>query len=270
MEENHLDIPREAVNNDANVNENPLPPWQRNRNQQNNVPDNNPIEQWYREVPPITKYYTMTTAVIALSLQFGYITPYQMYYHPNLVIFNGQIWRLLSTFLYFGPFGIDFLFHTFFMMRYFRSLEESWYRGKQAEFSLLLIVGGCLLLILGPIFGMVFLGPPLVFMMVYIWGRRNPYLMMSFLGLFTFTAPYLPWVLLGFSLIISKSFPLGDFIGILVGHIYYFLEDILPRTHGYRVLNPPIFLKRLFGEYKEVQIQDTDEDSDTTSLIDQQ
>lgn len=33
---------------------------------------------------------------------------------------------------------------------------------------------------------------------VYIWGRRHPYLNLSFLGVFSFTANYLPWVLLGF------------------------------------------------------------------------
>ena len=227
-------------------------PWQRNPNPNPNQQANNPIEQWYRDIPPITKIYTIGTAITALALQFGYTTPYQLYYHPDLILYKGQLWRLFSTFLYFGPFGIDFLFHTFFMMRYFRSLEEGWYRDKKADFCFLITFGMILFLILGPIFGMVFLGTPLVFMMVYIWGRRNPYLMMSFLGLFTFTAPYLPWVLLGFSLIISKSFPVGDFIGIIVGHLYYFLNDVLPRTHALRPLDTPIFFKRLFREHEQV------------------
>ena len=34
---------------------------------------------------------------------------------------------------------------------------------------------------------------------VYVWGRRHQYVNLSFLGIFTFTAPYLPWVLLAFS-----------------------------------------------------------------------
>jgi Derlin-2/3 len=33
---------------------------------------------------------------------------------------------------------------------------------------------------------------------VYVWSRRNTNVTMSFLGLFNFTAPYLPWVILGF------------------------------------------------------------------------
>lgn len=64
-------------------------------------------------------------------------------------------------------------------------------------------------------------------MMVYLWGRRNEHVRMSFLGLFPFTAPYLPWVLLSFSVLLGNSATI-DLIGIAVGHLYYFLEDVYP------------------------------------------
>lgn len=65
---------------------------------------------------------------------------------------------------------------------------------------------------------MPFLGSPLAFSMVYIWARRNPGVRLSFLGLFVFNAPYLPWVLLGFTLLLNNSLPKEDLLGILVGH----------------------------------------------------
>ena len=54
---------------------------------------------------------------------------------------------------------------------------------------------------------------------------------MAFLGLFTFTAPYLPWVLLGFSVLLGNS-PSVDLMGIGVGHLYYFFDDVFPLTRG--------------------------------------
>lgn len=51
---------------------------------------------------------------------------------------------------------------------------------------------------------------------VYVWARRNPYMTLSFLGIFNFTAPYLPWVLLGFSILLRSS-PIVDLLGIAVG-----------------------------------------------------
>jgi hypothetical protein len=42
------------------------------------------------------------------------------------------------------------------------------------------------------------------------------YVNLSFLGIFTFTAPYLPWVLLAFSLMLGSS-PLVDLLGMGAG-----------------------------------------------------
>jgi len=92
---------------------------------------------------------------------------------------------------------------------------------------------------------MPFLGSPLAFTLVYIWSRRNPSIPLNFLGLFVFTAPYLPWVLLGFTLLLNSHFPTGDLMGIAVGHIYYFFEDVWPKevaSGGRRYLETPAFL----------------------------
>ena len=51
---------------------------------------------------------------------------------------------------------------------------------------------------------------------VYVWGRRHPYVSLSFLGVFTFSAPYLPWVLLGFSIVLRSS-PVVDLCGMVAG-----------------------------------------------------
>ena len=48
-------------------------------------------------------------------------------------------------------------------------------------------------------------GQAFTIMLVYVWARRNPFVRMNFFGLVTFQAPYLPWVLLGFSLLIGNS-----------------------------------------------------------------
>lgn len=64
-----------------------------------------------------------------------------------------------------------------------------------------------------------FLGSALTFMIVYVWGRRNEEVKMSFLGIFTFNAPYIPWVMLTFSVLIGNSIT-NDLIGI-AGKSYF-------------------------------------------------
>lgn len=92
-----------------------------------------------------------------------------------------------------------------------------------------------------------FLSNSLTFMMVYVWSKRNPFVHMSFLGLFTFTAPYLPWVLLGFSVLVGSS-PWVDLLGMVAGHAYYFLEDVYPIMTGRRLLKTPSFIKSMFPD----------------------
>ncbi|KAK8730619.1 hypothetical protein OTU49_007839 [Cherax quadricarinatus] len=107
------------------------------------------------------------------------------------------------------------------------------------------VFGGACMLVCAMFCSVLFLGPAFTIMLVYVWARRNPFVRMNFFGLLNFQAPYLPWVLLGFSVLLGNSI-LVDLVGIAVGHIYYFLEDVFPaRSGGIRLLKTPRFLVQL-------------------------
>lgn len=59
--------------------------------------------------------------------------------------------------------------------------------------------------IFGIFVSLVFLGQAFTIMLVYVWSRRNPNVRMNFFGLLNFQAPFLPWVLMGFSLLLGNS-----------------------------------------------------------------
>eukprot|EP00457_Paulinella_chromatophora_P014921 gb/GEZN01015426.1/.p1 GENE.gb/GEZN01015426.1/~~gb/GEZN01015426.1/.p1 ORF type:complete len:209 (+),score=17.88 gb/GEZN01015426.1/:102-728(+) len=179
-------------------------------------------------IPPITKIYVagsiLTTTACALDL----VSPFTLYYSPHLVFQKFQVWRLFTNFFFFGgQINLNFLFHMFFLVRYCSALEERCFRDRIADFVWLFIFGASLFLLFAPIANARFLGSALTFMMVYIWGRRNPHGRIDFLGL-PFTAPYLPWVLVTLSLLLGHDIA-SDVMGIIVGHLYYFLEDVYPR-----------------------------------------
>ncbi|KAF3920320.1 Derlin-2 [Dactylellina cionopaga] len=207
-----------------------------------------PIENWFYEVPVCTRWWTSAAVLTAVACQCQLVSPFQLFFSMPAVFSKRQYWRLITTFLYFGPLSLDFLFHMFFMARYSRMLEESYYRGKTADFAWLILYSAtCLLFCSATFVSMPFLGSPLAFSLVYIWSRRNPGVRLSFLGLFVFNAPYLPWVLLLFSLLLNGHMPKDDLLGIVVGHIYFFFMDIYPTVrNGSRPLDPPEFWRRLF------------------------
>ena len=88
---------------------------------------------------------------------------------------------------------------------------------------------------------------------------------MGFFGIIPFAAPYLPWVLLVFSMLIDNPIE-TDLLGIIVGHIYYFLESVYPhvaRARGWKrekLLVTPHFLHYLCGTVppgvdREIQVR---------------
>jgi len=111
---------------------------------------------------------------------------------------------------------------------------------------------------------LLFLGHSLTTMLVYVWARRNPFVQMNFFGLLPFRvisklflplllyffvvvncnlqAPYLPWVLVAFSVLLGNTV-MVDILGIAIGHLYFFLEDVFPnQPGGRRLLTTPRIL----------------------------
>ncbi|XP_057392100.1 derlin-2 isoform X8 [Balaenoptera acutorostrata] len=134
----------------------------------------------YLQIPPVSRAYTtacvLTTAAVVsscsasfslsglditgssgngfgppgsseglVSKQLELITPFQLYFNPELIFKHFQIWRLITNFLFFGPVGFNFLFNMIFLYRYCRMLEEGSFRGRTADFVFMFLFGGFLM-----------------------------------------------------------------------------------------------------------------------------
>ena len=150
---------------------------------------------------------------------------------------------------------MDFAFNMYFLIRHCRQLEEGDFRGKPSSFVLMIVFGVTCICALAPFIlnSHPFLGSALTFMMTYVWGRRNEDVRMSMFGILTFTAPYLPWVMVLFNFIVGNSIRMS-MNGILVGHTYYVLQYVYPvlaEVRGWRVkrvMESPRWLKYICGE----------------------
>lgn len=203
------------------------------------------IWQTYMEMPPVTRAYTTVCVLTTLAVQLDFITPFHLYFNWHLIIYEYQWWRLLSSFCYFGSIGFSFFFNMVFTYRHCQMLEEGSFRGRTADFVFMFILGGVFMIISACFVHILFLGHAFTIMLVYVWSRRNPFVGMNFFGIVSFSAPYLPWVLLLFSLLLGNN-AIVDILGIACGHLYYFLEDVFPnQPGGFRVLETPSFLKWL-------------------------
>ncbi|OCT54746.1 Derlin-2 [Cladophialophora carrionii] len=200
-----------------------------------------PLEQWFFEMPPCTRYWTTATVITSVLLQCKVITPLQLFYSWRAVYYKSQ--------------------------RYSRLLEQG-SGPSPAVFSWLLLYACTSLLVLSSLTTSIpFLGSALSSTLVYIWSRRNPDTRLSFLGVLVFTAPYLPWVLMAFHMFMHGTVPKDEILGVIVGHVYYFLADVWPGLHeGSRPMDPPDFWVRLWeGRRAETGVRNIDGDVAATA-----
>jgi Derlin-2/3 len=204
----------------------------------------------------VTRTLLLGALLTTAACVFELVSPYTLYFSWGKVRRDGwrSLHRFVTTFFFFSErFSIDFLMNMFFLVRYSRSLEEETFRGRTADYVWMLLVGAVFMVVcMSPLPFMPhkqsFLGGSLVFMMIYVWSRRNPHSRMNMIAMFTFNAPYLPWVLVAFSFALGGSVA-ADLVGIFVGHVYYFFEDVFPiMTGGTRLLRTPRALQLLFVE----------------------
>uniref|UniRef100_A0A6B2E4H3 Derlin n=1 Tax=Phlebotomus kandelakii TaxID=1109342 RepID=A0A6B2E4H3_9DIPT len=206
------------------------------------------FRQEYLQIPIVTRIYTTACVITTLAVHLDLVSPFQLYFNPTLIVKHYQVWRLATTFLFFGTISFSFLFNMIFTYRYCRMLEEGSFRSRSADFVMMFLFGGVLMIISAIFVNLLFLGQAFTIMLVYVWSRRNPSIRMNFFGLLNFQAPYLPWVLLSFSVILGNTIWV-DLMGMIVGHVYYFLEDVFPnQRNGCKLLVTPQFLKRIFDE----------------------
>jgi len=184
-----------------------------------------PVE-FYRSLPLITRGYLTAALVTTVLVQLELVHPLLIYLDFDSLTRKFELWRLLTNFVFFGKFGMSFVFSLFFLVRYGRELEAKRYEGRAADllWSMMLIglVQVCIAYVLG---SMPFLAQPMLSAIVYLWAREYADQVVSIFGLFNVQAFYFPWVLLGIRVLMGGS-PVDDLVGIFSGHVLYFAEDV--------------------------------------------
>lgn len=200
---------------------------------------------FFKESPKVTKLLTLSSIAISLLAWFDVISPLYLYLNFSLVFKKHQYWRLITNFLYFGEFGLTFLFHLILVFRNSKFLEKNVFKGNAADYLYFLLISGFVLLTMSPFIGNMFLANSFSFAMTYYWGRKSKNTIVQVFGLINLRAPYLTWFYLILGYLMDSGFK-NDLYGTIAGHIFFFFKDIFPRIHDvydYQLLKTPLWLQ---------------------------
>eukprot|EP01121_Diplochlamys_sp_Union-15-3_P020395 TRINITY_DN794_c0_g1_i2.p1 TRINITY_DN794_c0_g1~~TRINITY_DN794_c0_g1_i2.p1 ORF type:complete len:238 (-),score=26.76 TRINITY_DN794_c0_g1_i2:55-768(-) len=203
------------------------------------------LQTWWNNIPIVTRWLFALSLGLTIAPSFGLISPYLLILDFESIFRKLQLWRLVTNFCFHGKLGLPFLIHMTFLYQYGSFLENTQFAGQTADYLWFLIICGLVLLIPGYLMGASILSISLILAIIYYWSKKNPNMPMSFMFGLRFQSVYFPWVLIVFRVLMGGS-PVMELLGILVGHVYYFFQDVYPLTSGIRLIKTPEFLRVWF------------------------
>lgn len=212
-------------------------------------------ESWYNSLPFVTRNWLTAVAVTTVSANLGVLPIMKMIYDFESIFNKFEIWRLFSTFLWMGPFNKQEGFNTmigFFLLYQYSRLYESGTGfntgggGGTADYIFMLIFGMVGILSVNLIFDVgYFFTKTLIYYVLYIWSKRNPTSPANIWGI-PMQGMYLPFAILGLNFCLGNSYK--EYIhGYAIGHLYYFLVDVVPKMYGKTYLQTPLFILSQVG-----------------------
>jgi len=166
-----------------------------------------------------------------------------------MTVYHFQFWRPFTAVLFYPltpQTGFHFLINLYFLYSYSTRLETGHFDGRPADFLFMLIFNWICLVIIGFIAELFLLMDPMILSVLYVWCQLNRDQIVQFWFGTQFKAMYLPWILVAFNMIIRGG-GLNELLGILVGHLYFFLMYKYPQDFGGRsFLQTPQILYKYF------------------------
>ncbi|KAL6321710.1 hypothetical protein AAG906_031220 [Vitis piasezkii] len=186
--------------------------------------------EYYRSLPPVSKVYGVACLLTTTAYYLQLYSPWNIALSYELVFKRFQVWRLVTNFFFLGHFHFPLHFRGPFDKR-------------TADYVWMLISGALSLLVMAvvPYLWSRFMGASLVFMIVYVWGREFPNAQLNFYGLVSFKGFYLPWIYLTVDLLLGNPLK-PDILGMVAGHLYYFLTVLHPLAGGKNILKTPLWV----------------------------
>jgi Derlin-2/3 len=188
--------------------------------------------RWLQDIvyktPPITRFYlSFSIAITLLSYFFNNNNwPKSLTFDLVSFLFRFHWWKFFTGFLFIGQLDLFYPLTVQFVWQHMSQLEKLSIKQPDQFFTMLVFGAGTLVLLYSFAgISTMFLGHNLATYLVYIWSREFEGMDVNFMDICTLKSESLPWFFCLQSLLLEQEIPIADLIGIVVGHLYWYLKQ---------------------------------------------
>ena len=213
------------------------------------IDDTGGPQAWFQSLPLVTRYWFGAALVTTCAGNFNFVSPMKLIYIWDNIWENFEVWRFLTPFLFVGKFDFNTLMALYMLQSFSQRYETEPYNtgagGGTADYVFAMMFGTAMIVLSYPFIMMVLPAPPmfartLMFFVLYVWSKRHPTSPTSIWGI-EMKAIHLPFAYVILSVLMGGMY--ADLLhGIVVGHLFYFLVDVVPIVYGKDMLHTPQFL----------------------------
>lgn len=208
------------------------------------------IVNYYKSIPIVSRMLFTISMGLTLLTYLNIVSPYTLVYSLEYVK-RLELWRVVTSFFYWGPMNIDVLVHQIFLLRYSIMLEDSF--TNASDYFYMILTGMALIFAMSNFLKIPRMSPALSSFIMYVWAKKNPMIIVQYLGLISMPAYYIPYIMCIISYLLERRIPKGDLVGIVAGHVYFYFKTVYPRTSGKDPLGTPRFIHALFNSARPPQ-----------------
>ncbi|CAB9514724.1 Derlin-1 [Seminavis robusta] len=210
-------------------------------------------DAWFNSLPIITRAWFGITLVLTLVGNFGILSPYYYLWNWDKMVGKFEVWRVLTSFCYAGGFDFNTLIAMYTLVTFSKNYEtggpfNTGAGGGTADYAFAMLFGAAAILGTYPL--LLSYLPPLfcrnmIYFVLYIWSRRHPTSQANIWGI-PMKAIYLPFAYLALTIFMGNPY-FDQLHGMVIGHLFYFLAEVVPQVYGKDLLRTPLFLIDYFG-----------------------
>lgn len=200
----------------------------------------NDVADWYNNLPKVFRCVFTAMVIGPLVLRFQLVNPAMLLADYEKFFYSFNIWRPVTACLLSGV-SFHWAINLYIFYNYGKQLSLSTFQNRPADeaFMYCVLIVACN--VVGWLFGRVAFYYIVINAVIYVWAMCNREVQAKFYFGITMKAAYLPWAMAAFGFLLQED--VSGFLGIVAGHIYFFLKYKWPYDFGGRdfLATPKIF-----------------------------